>query len=192
MRGDRVGVGNVGAMQGGARGSSDETCSVDSWITIWEHERGMVSGRCLDQRAASGKPRGVGIGISDGAWIEPWACSLHGDYAVRAYRMRGDRVGVRDIGAMQGWSWGSEIVACVDDGRGAAKQRDRCTFDGHWGNIKSFHHQFSSFGPYSCHDVWTRHGSVSLEPCNSFRILVMRDNYMECGYHSCMQDIISF
>jgi hypothetical protein len=78
-----VGVGDVGAMQGGARGSGDAACSVDSWITIWEHERGMVSGRWLGQRAASGKQCSDGIGTSDGTRVEPWACSFHGDGAVR-------------------------------------------------------------------------------------------------------------
>ena len=100
MQGDRVGVGDIGAVHGGAWGSRDETHCVDSWRAIREHERGMVSGRWLGQRDASEKPCGVGIGICDGARVEPWGCGFHGDGAVRADGMRGDRVGVRDISAV--------------------------------------------------------------------------------------------
>ena len=107
MRGDRVGVRDIGTVQGGAWGSGDETYCVVNWRTIWEHERGMVSGRWLGQRDASGKQCRDWIGTSDGARVEPWACCFHGDGAVRADGMRGDRVGVRDLFAMSFWSYGS-------------------------------------------------------------------------------------
>jgi len=98
MRGDRVGVGDIGAVQGWAGDSGDASWCFDNGITIWEHEQGMVGGRWLGQRDASGKQCRDGIGTSDGARVEPWACSFYGDGAVRADGMRGDRVGVGDIG----------------------------------------------------------------------------------------------
>jgi hypothetical protein len=124
MRGVRVGVGDIGAVPCGARGSGDASCGVDSWITIREHEQGMVGGRWLGQFDASGKQCRDGIGTSNGTRIEPWACSFHGDGAVRADGMRGDRVAVGDIGAMQGGAWGLGNASCGDDNRGAARQYD--------------------------------------------------------------------
>jgi hypothetical protein len=84
----------------------------------------MVGGRWLGQRHASGKQCKDGIGTSNGTRVEPWAGSFHGDGAVRADGMRGDRVGVGDVGAVQGGAWGLGDASCGDDGRGAARQYD--------------------------------------------------------------------
>jgi hypothetical protein len=46
--------------------------------------------------------------------------------------MRGDRVEVGDIGAVQGGAWGSGDAASGAFRRGAAKQRDRSILNGHW------------------------------------------------------------
>ena len=92
----------------------------------------MVSGRWLGQCDASGKQRRDGIGISDGTRVEPWACSFHGDDAVRAYGVRGDRVAVGDIGEMQGGAWGLGNASCGDDGRAAAWQYDGSILSGPW------------------------------------------------------------
>jgi hypothetical protein len=84
MRGYSVGVGDIGAVQVGAWGLGDDTNGVDSWRSLGQLQRGMVSGRWLGQRDASGEQCGDGIGISDDAWVEPWARGFHGDDAVRA------------------------------------------------------------------------------------------------------------
>ena len=119
-----MGVGDIGAVQGGARVLGDETYCVVSWREIREHERGMVGGRWLGQRDASGKQCGDGIGTSDGARLEPWACGFHGDGAGRADGMQGYSVGVGDISAMPCGEWGSGDAACGDDGRGETRQHD--------------------------------------------------------------------
>ncbi len=120
-----MGVGDIGAVQSGAWGSGDETYCVDSWRTIWEHERGIISGRWLGQCDASGKQCGDRVGFSDGAWVEqPWACGFHGDGAGRADGMRGYIVGVGDIGAVQGGARGSGDAACVDDSVCAVREHD--------------------------------------------------------------------
>ena len=124
MRGDSVGVGDICAVQGGDWGSEDETYCFVSWRTIWEHERGMVGGRWICQRDASGKQCRDGIGIIDSARVEPWACGFHGDGAIRADGMQGYGVGVGDIDAMPCGAWGSGNAACGDDGRGEARQHD--------------------------------------------------------------------
>ncbi len=132
MRGDRLGVGDIGALPCGARGSGDASCCHDSWITIREHERGMVGACCSGQRDASGKQCRNRIGASDGTRVEPWACWFDGDGAIRADGMRGDRVGVRDIGAVPCGARGSGNASCGDDGRGAARQYDGSTLSGPW------------------------------------------------------------
>jgi len=128
-----VGVGDIGAVQGGARDSGDAANNCDDGRgAIWEHERAMVSGRWLGQHDASGKQGGDGIGGSDSARVEPWACGVHGDGAVRTDEMRGDKVGVGDIGAMPCGAWGSGDATCGDDGRGAVRERDGGIFSGRW------------------------------------------------------------
>ena len=92
----------------------------------------MVGGRWLGQRDASGKQCRDGIGISDGTRVEPWACSFHGDGAVRSDGVRGDSVGVGDIGEMQGGAWGLGNASCGDYGRGAAWQYDGGILSGPW------------------------------------------------------------
>ena len=97
MRGDSVGVGDIGAMPCGARCPWDATCIVDDRGAGREHDGGILSGPWLHQGDAEGEQCGYWVGISDSAGVEPWACRYHGDGAVRADWMRGDRVGIRDI-----------------------------------------------------------------------------------------------
>ena len=119
-------------MQGGAWGSGDTTGGDDGRGAGREHDGGILSVPCLYEQYVSWEPCGNWICISDGARVEPWAFGFHGDGAVRADRMRGDRVGVGDIGEVQSAAWGSGDAACGDDGRGAAKQRDCSILDGRW------------------------------------------------------------
>ncbi len=132
MRGDRVGVGDIGVVHGGAWGSGDETYCVDRCTTMWKHESGMVNGRWLGQRDATTEQGGVWIGVSDGARVETWTCGFHGDGAVRADGMRGDRVAVGDIGALHGGARGSGDASCGDDGRAARMEHDRGILRGFW------------------------------------------------------------
>ena len=104
-----MGVGDIGAVYGGAWGSGYETCVVDGRTEIWEHERGMVGGRWLGQRDASGKQCWDAIGTIIGTRVEPWGCGFDGDCAVRSDWMRGDRVGVGDIDAMPFGAWSTWV-----------------------------------------------------------------------------------
>ena len=115
MRGDRVGVRDLGAMPGGAWGSGDTTGGDDGRGAGREQDGGILSGPWLYEHYISQEPCGYWVGINDSARVEPWACSFHGDGAVRADWMRGDRVGIGDIGAVQGGAWGSGDASCGVD-----------------------------------------------------------------------------
>ena len=65
------------------------------------------------------QPGGDGVGVGDGAWGEPGAGGVYGDGAGGAYGVRGDGVGVGDVGAVHGWIWNSGDTAGGDDGGGA-------------------------------------------------------------------------
>ena len=124
MRGDRVGVGDIGAVQGGTWVSGDETYCVNHSRAVGEHERGMVGGPWLGQHFSSGEQCRDWIGASDSSRGWPWACYFHDDGAVRTDGMRGDRVGVGDIGAMPCGARRTGDSACGADGRGAVMERD--------------------------------------------------------------------
>ena len=131
MRGDRVGVGDIGAVQGGARGSGDASCGDDGRGAAWQRDRSILDGHweCeRDEGIQQGGDRDC-IGDVSRGWV--WCCDFDGDGAVRADGMRGDRVGVGDIVEMQCGAWGSGDASCGDDGRGAIWQRDRGILIGH-------------------------------------------------------------
>ena len=101
MRGDRVGVGDIGEMQGGAWGSGDAPCGDDGRGAGRQYDGSILSGPWLCERhVVSREPSGDRVGVIDGARIESWACRFHCHGAVRTDGMRGDRVGVGDIGAV--------------------------------------------------------------------------------------------
>ena len=111
-----MGVGGIGAMQGGAWGSGNASCGDDGRGAAWQYDGSMLSGPWLcEWYVVSSKPGGDWVGFGDCARVEPWACCFHGDGAVRADGMRGDRVGVGDIGAVQGGARGSGDASCGDD-----------------------------------------------------------------------------
>ncbi len=133
MRGDRVGVGDIDEMQGDTLGSGDASCGDDGRGAIRQYDGSILSGPWLCQRhVVSRKPGGHGVGVSDGARGEHGAFFHDGDGAVRTNRMRGDRVGVGDVGAVQGGARGSGDASCGDDGRGTIRQRDRSFLHGQW------------------------------------------------------------
>ena len=107
MRGDRVGVGDIGAVQGGAWGSGDATCGDDGRDAIRQRDRSILDGHWEGEHDGGIQQGGDRVGMGDGSWFESWACCIHDDGAVRADRMQGDRVGVSDIVAVHGGAWGS-------------------------------------------------------------------------------------
>ena len=124
MRGHRVAVADVCAVQGGAWDSGDAACVDDSRGVGRERDTGMVGGLGRVEHVAKAEPSRDRVGISDSARVEPWACVLHGEGADNTDRMRGDRVEVRDICEVQGGAWGSGDAARGDYGRGAGRERD--------------------------------------------------------------------
>ncbi len=75
----------------------------------------MVGERWLGQRDALEKQCGDGIGFSDGTRGEHGGVCFLGDSAIRTDRLRGNSVGVADIGAMPCGAWGSGDGVCGDD-----------------------------------------------------------------------------
>jgi hypothetical protein len=122
MRGVRVGVGDIGAMPCGARGSGDASCGDDGRGEGRECDRGMVGGLGRGENCTKAESGGDRVSVSDGTWGEHGACRFDGDGAVRGDGMRGDRVGVGDIGAMPFGARGSGDASCGDDGRGEERE----------------------------------------------------------------------
>jgi hypothetical protein len=115
MRGDRVGVGDVGTVQGGARGSGDASCGDDGRESIRQRDRSILDGPWqvdLDEGLQQGGDR---VGVGDSAWGWVWFCYFDGDGAVGADGMRGDRVGVGDISAVPCGARGSGDASCGHD-----------------------------------------------------------------------------
>ena len=102
MRGDGVGVGDLGAVPGGAWWSGYPTGGDDGRGARGQHVGGILSGGGGDERDAARERGRDGVGIGDGARVEPGAGGDDGDGAVGADGMRGDGVGVGDVGAVPG------------------------------------------------------------------------------------------
>jgi hypothetical protein len=119
-----VEVRDICGVQGGAWGSGHAARGDDGRGAGRERDTGMVGGLGRSEHGAQTKPGRDRVGISDSAWVEPCGCSCHGDGAVRTDDMRGDRVGVGDVCAVQGGAWGSKDAAFGNHGRGAGRKRD--------------------------------------------------------------------
>ena len=107
MRGDGVGVGDVGEVPGGAWGGGHTAGGDDGGGSGREHDGGMVGGHVRGEHDAATERSGDGIGVDDGAWIRDGACGVHGTRTGGADGMRGDGVGVGDVGAVPGGAWGA-------------------------------------------------------------------------------------
>ena len=89
----------------------------------------MGLGQGLGQRLKKGLRQELEQGwdrdyISDGTRGDYGACWFDGDGAVRGDGMRGDRVGVGDIGAMPCGARRTGDASCGADGRGAVTEPD--------------------------------------------------------------------
>ena len=124
MRGDRVGVADISAMPCGAWCSGDAACGDDGRRAIRQRDRRILVrywSSQLEEGIQQGRDR---VDVSDGARGWFWACGAHSDDAVRTVGMRGDRVGVGDIGAMPCGARRTGDASCGDDGRGVIRERD--------------------------------------------------------------------
>jgi len=117
MRRIRVEGGDIGAVHGGAWGSGDAACGDDGRGAIRQQDRSILDGHWQGERDEGLQQGGDRVDVGEG--VRGWLCGsgIDGEGAVRTDGMRGDKVGVGDIGVVQGGAWGSEHAACGDDGR---------------------------------------------------------------------------
>ena len=133
MRGDGVGVGDVGEVPGGARGSRHASGGDDGGGAGRERESGMVVDGPGAERDDASEPSWDGIDIGDGAWSQHGAGGVHGTGEGGSDGMRGDGVGVGDVGEVHGGARGSRHASGGDDGRGAGRERESGMVDrGTW------------------------------------------------------------
>jgi hypothetical protein len=124
LRGDRVGVGDIGEVHGNARCTGDVSADTDGWGAGRQRDAGMVASSDGFQRIPSTEPSGDRVGVGDGARGEHGACDVHGTSSGGAHGLRGDGVGVGDIGEVPGDARSSEDAAGDDNVGGAWRQRD--------------------------------------------------------------------
>ncbi len=132
IRWDRVGVGDIGAMQVGAWISGYTECGDDSRRVASQRNHNILDEHWHGERNEGIQQGGDRVGISDGTRGWFWKCDFHDDGAVRTDGMRGDRVGVGDIGAVHGGAWVSGYETCVVDGRTEIWEHERGMVDGPW------------------------------------------------------------
>jgi hypothetical protein len=121
MRGDGVGVGDVGAVPGGAW-CSIHAAGGDNGLQARREQLvcsvvGLGGRQCI-----SAAERGDGVGVGDGAWIRAGARVADCDGTDGADGMRGDGVGVGDVGAVPGGAWIPRDAAIDIDHRRARRQ----------------------------------------------------------------------
>ena len=102
MRGDGVGVGDVGAVPGSAGDAGHTACCHDGGRERRKQERDVLCGRGEPERDAAIERCGDGVGIGDGARVGSGAFGVHGAGADGADGMRGDGVGVGDESTVHG------------------------------------------------------------------------------------------
>jgi len=124
MRGDGLGVGDICTVQDDARSPGDTAGCGDDGGAGREQDAGVVGGRCGIERDASTEPSGDRLGLNDGARCEHGACAANGMGSWGAHGMRGDGVGVGDIGEVQRFSQCPGDMAGGDDGGGAGREQD--------------------------------------------------------------------
>jgi hypothetical protein len=131
MRGDGVGVGDVGAVSCWAWGRRDTSGGDDGRGAGGKLDAGVVRGHTRAEQDAADEPRGHWIGVDDGTRIEHGVGGAYSAGEGGAHRMRGDGMGVADVGALSCWARGRRDTAGGDDGSGAGGERDAGLVGGH-------------------------------------------------------------
>jgi len=118
MRGDGVGVGDVGAVHDGGWSSGHACCCDDGRRARRVDQHGGFNRRRNDEHISSEQHGRDGVGVGDGAWIRAGTGGADGDGTRRADGMRGNGVGVGDVDALHDGRPGSPGHAhCSTDGR---------------------------------------------------------------------------
>ena len=133
MRGDAVGVGDIGEVPGDARSAGDAAGDDDGGGAERERDAVVVGGRGGIEHDASTEPSGHRVGVGDGARGKHGACDVHGTGSGGAHGMRGDAVGVGDIGEVPSDARSTGDAASDDDGGGAGRERDAGVVGGRGG-----------------------------------------------------------
>ena len=107
MRGDGVGVGDVGAVSRGARGRRHAADGDDGGIEGRQHEPGMVSRWGYVESASFVELCRDRRGLDDRVRQQLGDSASHGEGSDGAHGMRGIGLGVGDVGEMQDGSWGN-------------------------------------------------------------------------------------
>ena len=115
MRGDGVGVGDVSEVSSCARDTRHQESGDDGRRSERERDAGMVGGPWRAERDTTAEPCGHGVDVGDGAWIRDGSLDVHGEGAGGSDGMRGDGVGVGDVGAMPDWAGGTGHPTGGDD-----------------------------------------------------------------------------
>ena len=126
MRGDGVGVGDVGEVHGGAWEAGHTAGGDDGRGAVWEWIIGLLYGRGGFERDERVQPCGDGVGVGDGARGGAWAIVFFGTRTDGTNRMRGDGVGVGDVGELHGDARRAGHTAGGDDGREAVCKSVLC------------------------------------------------------------------
>jgi hypothetical protein len=124
MRGDGVGVGDVGAVSCGARGRRDTAGGHNDRLAGREHDAGVVGGQTRSEQDAASEPSWHWIGVDDGARGEHGGGGVYSAGAGGSHGMRGDGVAVGDIDAVPGGAWNRRDMSGDDDSLGTGRQRD--------------------------------------------------------------------
>jgi hypothetical protein len=134
MRGDGVGVGDVGAVPFILGGAGDAAGGDDGGRADRERQRHALGGCGRLERDRTVQRCGDGVSVGDGAWVWTGAWYIYFDCADGGDGMRGDGVGVGDVGAVPDILGGEGDAAGGDDGGSADSERQR--------------HALSRFGRY--------------------------------------------
>ena len=94
MRGNKLGVGDVGAVSCGTWGSRDTSGGDDSRGAGRERDAGLVGGHSRTEQDAASEPGWDRGGVDDGTRIEHGGGCAYGSGEGGAHGMRGDGVAV--------------------------------------------------------------------------------------------------
>jgi hypothetical protein len=117
-----VGVGDIGELSWDAWSKRHAEADDDGGGVGRQRDAGVVGGRGGLERDGSTEPSGDRVGVGDGARGEHGACDVHGTGSGGAHELRGDGVGVGDIGEVPGDAWSAGDEASNHDGGGAGNE----------------------------------------------------------------------
>jgi len=124
MQGDRVGGGDISEVSSDAWSSGDTASCDDGRAAGREHDTGVVIRLGVNERDARAERCRDRADVSDDTRGKYGARDIHRADTGGAHGMRGDRVGVGDIGEVPGDAWSSGDTASCDDSRGAGREHD--------------------------------------------------------------------